>query len=268
MCRDFKDDPVPEELVDRLIYAAKRAPSGGNINTRNLIVVQDRSVIHQMKLVSPGLYGTPSLAIVVCTDESAAQNRAIATFDAGAAAENIALAATSLGLGASYVKSYPEAAMKKILGLPEHLATEIIVTVGYPADRQPPPAKAPPTPVYANRYGNQTPSTNAGTARVEHDPLFELALYALTCARTVIDEPSRYGSRRLMETLERVLEIPGKLRDTRKDRFQSAILSELKQRTDLQSSSVVHTREYKAFLDHLIEKFVEELERKYATSQA
>ena len=268
MCRDYKSDPIPEEIVDRLIYAANRAPLGGNVSTRTLIVVRDRSTLRRMELISPGFSNSPPLAIAICTDETIAkpQDRSIATFDAGAAAENIALAAVSLGLGAAFVKSYPEPAMKRILHLPPHIATEIIVTVGYPADHQVPAPKAPPTPVFRESYGNLKYVNSK--ADLERDYFLELALYMLTSARTTVDEPSRYGPKRLMDSLQRLLAMPRYLKSVKEDKFLSEILSVLEQRTDMQISSVVYTDEFRRFLDDLINRFVDELEARQRTSRA
>jgi len=264
MCRDFKSGPVPEDVIERLVYAAERAPLGGNVSTRRLIVVRDKSTIHAMKLVSPGFGNEPPLVIVICTDESVSQSGSIASFDAGAAAENVALAAISLGLGAGFVKSYPEAAMRRLLRLPDRVATEIVVMLGYPAERQPPPPKAPPSPVYWEWYGNLVDSELRATAAIKSDYMLELALFILTSARTVVDEPSRYGPKRLMDSLQRVLEIPQHVDRVKEDPFLSSILSELKQREDMQISSVVYTDKFRNFLDSLIERFMEELERRKA----
>ena len=265
MCRDFKSESVPEDVIKRLIYAAERAPLGGNVSTRRLIVVRDKSTIHAMKLVSPGFGNEPPLAIVICTDESLSQTGSIASFDAGAAAENVALAAISSGLGAGFVKSYPEAAMKRLLRLPDKVVTEIVVMLGYPAEQQQPPPKAPPTSVYWEWYGNLANSELRGTTAIKSDYMLELALFILTSARTVVDEPSRYGPKRLMDSLQRVLEIPRHVDGVKEDPFLSSILSELKNREDMQISSVVYTEKFRNFLDSLIEKFVQELERRKAS---
>jgi hypothetical protein len=221
-----------------------------------------------MKAVSPGFGGDCPLVFVICIDASIAQQRPIATFDAGTVAENMALAAIDLGLGAGFVKSYPEVAIKKILRLTESVETEIMVCVGYPAETQPKPPKSAPIPIFRDRFGTKRnrkkepmrTQTHAvpSPPSSEGDGLFAVALFMLTSARMTIDEPSRYGPKRLMDSLMRVLQLP---QDTRDD-FLSSVLTELQKRTDMQFSSMVYTKEYKEFLDSLIEKFVKELERR------
>jgi len=81
----------------------------------------------------------------------------VSLYDAGAAAENIVLAAYALGLGACFIKSYSDTALRRILKLPEACRTELIVSVGYPAEDEPPPLrqrKGAKT-VWLNEYGRR-----------------------------------------------------------------------------------------------------------------
>ncbi len=70
-----------------------------------------------------------------------------------------------------------------------------------------------------------------------------------------------------MDTLIRVLDIPKaslvqKSGDQGDEQFLSSIGVELARRTDLRSSSMVYTKEFKDFLDNLIDRFVAEMERR------
>lgn len=151
--RLFTPDPIPSEVLARLLYAARRAPTGGHVDTRRFIIVTDKNLIEMIRKASPGFYGSCPALLVICTDVSAAEGDTTAIFDAGASAENIALAATAMNLGVGFVKSYPEIAVKKILSIPDGVRTEIIVKLGY---RQPDQPKAPQTlksPAHLNQYG-------------------------------------------------------------------------------------------------------------------
>jgi nitroreductase len=151
-CRDFdKTLVIPDEILLKLVYAGHRASTGSNIPYRFLIVVKDPVQIKMMKLVSPGFYGDPFAVFVICTDTRKAPvgrgcrpDLSCAEYDAGAAAENIVLAAYSMGLGASFVKSYCESAMAKILDLPQGCRTELIIPIGHPSKDEPAPLKKRP----------------------------------------------------------------------------------------------------------------------------
>ncbi|MGA3404951.1 MAG: nitroreductase family protein [Candidatus Bathyarchaeia archaeon] len=151
--RHFKSDPIPTEDLTRLLYAARRAPTGGNVDTRRFILVTDRNLIEMIRKASPGFYGICPTLLVICTDLSAAEGDDTAIFDAGASAENIALAATAMNLGVGFVKSYPEVAVKKILNIPEGVRTEMIVKLGYKHPDQPKAPRTLRSPAYLNRYG-------------------------------------------------------------------------------------------------------------------
>jgi nitroreductase len=162
-CRNFEPKQIPDEILQKLAYAAHRAPTGGNAPYRFVVVVKDPLQLKMIKLVSPGYFGDTSAAIFVCIDTRAAYKGKggaaellCASHDAGAAAENIVLAAYSMGLGASFVKSYSELAVAKILDLPEGCRTELLVSVGYPAKDEPKPLKKRKgsTMTFLDRFGH------------------------------------------------------------------------------------------------------------------
>lgn len=163
-CRLYKPEAVPDELLDKLVYAAQRAPTGGNTPYRHLIVVKNPRTVKMIQQVAPGFFGNPPAALVIYTDLEIATRElgklgreVCSLIDAGAAAENVVLAATSLGLGACFVKSYSEIGVREILNLPQNCRTEIIVSIGYPARNQPPAVhpRAGARTVYRERYGQR-----------------------------------------------------------------------------------------------------------------
>lgn len=160
--RHFKPDSISKEFLERLIYAAHRAPTGGNTPYRRLLVVTDRKIIRLMKHIAPGILGDPPTVIVIYTDLGVAEKEmgrmgrdVSSLIDAGASAENIALAAVALGLGSCFTKSYSEVALKELLNMPENCRIEVIMQVGYPQENLPPAAKPRPgaKTVYLNRFG-------------------------------------------------------------------------------------------------------------------
>src|SRR5262249_38882248 len=120
--RFFSADPVDDELLAQLVWAADRAPHGGGQLYRLVVVVNDRALVKTIEQVSPALgvfsQSAPAV-IVICSvpaDAEAAGGvyaRDVAThIDAGASAENIALAAPALGLGTCFVTGFNESAIR------------------------------------------------------------------------------------------------------------------------------------------------------------
>jgi len=150
-------DPLEREIIDKLLVAARRAPTGGNADTRKFIVVDDSRKLEVIQKISPGFLGICPVAIAICTDMAVDQSEYVSIFDAGAAAENIAIAATGLGLGVGFVKSFPERPVRNLLGIPSGVRLDIIVTLGKKGGqaRSTPTAKSPHQPVFHNTYGRE-----------------------------------------------------------------------------------------------------------------
>jgi hypothetical protein len=95
--------------------------------------------------------------------------------------------------------------------------------------------------------------------------LFELALFILTSARTTIDEPKRYGPRRLMEVLEKLVNLPLTDPQIPDDPFFQKIRTEIAAHPNLSTSAVVFTDEFREFVDTLIVEFVDEMKKRNET---
>jgi nitroreductase len=279
-CRHFEPKPIPNDVLDKLVYAAHRAPTGGNTPYRFVIVVKDPLKLKMLKLVSPGYFGDSSATIVVCTDLRVAEQGLGALgrdktslYDAGAAAENIVLTAYALGLGASFIKSYSETALKRILDLPDGFRTELVVSLGYPAKDEPTPLRARKGGkiTYRDSYGqewkamekDERPATGSELANEVTTPeqyIFELALFLLTAARGCVDEPHIYGPLRLVDAVSRLTKLYSKTDLLKSDDF----LIRAQKKIDENELQVMASEEaFVKFIDDLIAEFIDELKRRY-----
>ena len=160
MHRAFTDEAVDEEALDRLAWAAGRAPMGGAELVRRIVVVSDPVMVRTVRQVTPSFLANAAAIILICTDLDRAeavmgrQGRDILSLlDAGAAAENIALAAPALGLGVCFVRSANDAALREVLDLPEHVRPDILVGVGRPAPTPSPRPRMQKPIVFRDRFG-------------------------------------------------------------------------------------------------------------------
>jgi nitroreductase len=137
-CRQFTSDPVSREHLDQLIYALGRAPTASNRPYRHCIIVDDPNVIRAIRQISPSLLADPPLLIIIFTDMKAASDKVgrvaerASLVDAGAAGENVLLAATALGLGSQFTMIAAMAGIRTILGLPEHCRVDLLIPIGHP----------------------------------------------------------------------------------------------------------------------------------------
>lgn len=150
--RAFQNRDVPPETVDRLIDAARWAPSAGNIQPWEFIIVRKPET--KRRLAEAALEQTfieeAPVVIVVCADENrSSQGYGIrgktlyCLQDTAAAIQNIHLAAYALGLGSCWVGAFREDEAKKILKTPEGVRPIAIIPVGYPAEKPQPRNRRP-----------------------------------------------------------------------------------------------------------------------------
>ncbi len=141
--RRYHKKEVPREVIERLIEAARWAPSGANIQPWHFVAVtrEDlrKEVGDQAKFLfvkSRHVSEAPVL-IVICADTKSAFH----LVDCSLAGANIIMEATSLGLGTCWIGAFNEVRIKDILGIPAGMKVVGIITVGYPAERPSPPPK-------------------------------------------------------------------------------------------------------------------------------
>ena len=131
--RRFKAISVEHEKIDMLLKAAMAAPSACNLQPWSFIIVDDPDILTQLKnTTAQGNYNAP-LAIVVCgvckhipwSDEGWRQ-------DCGAAAQNIMLEGTELGLASVCIGGFDDDDLCKILEIPDDVHPVCIIELGYP----------------------------------------------------------------------------------------------------------------------------------------
>jgi len=139
--RAYKKKELPLGTVEKLIDAARWAPSAGNVQPWAFVVAAS---IDMKRALSLAAYGqgdveAASAVIVVCADEKLAQERygergkTIFCFqDTAAAIQNILLAAYSLGLGTCWVGAFKEEQVSKLIQAPEDMRPVALILVGYP----------------------------------------------------------------------------------------------------------------------------------------
>lgn len=138
---------VNDATIGRLLEAATLAPSAGNRQPWFFYVVKNREVKEQLVQAAYGqgfLLEAP-VVIVVCADpeESAARygDRGRDLYclqDTAAAIENLLLAATAYGLGATWVGAFSEERVVMALDMPEGYRPVALIPVGIPAEEPKP----------------------------------------------------------------------------------------------------------------------------------
>ena len=130
--RDFKPDPVPDDVLYRILQAARWAPSSSNSQPWNFVVVTEPATIARLAEVAtqgPFLAQAPLvIAIVMLPDAPRPQ------LDAGRALQQMELVAWDEGLGTCFVGVRAEeqqVGVKEILGIPEDYHLITLMPYGY-----------------------------------------------------------------------------------------------------------------------------------------
>ena len=170
--RSFTGDPVSQEQIETILKAGMAAPSAINIQPWRFVVMTDKNKIEQTFGNNPrgaDMYTKAGAVIVVCGEATrmakpfgqpdapeTPQPNMFWFEDCSAAAENILLAAHSMGLGAVWTAGYPAEdrmePISKALGLPENVLPLCVIPVGVPAENPEPKDKWKPANIHWEKW--------------------------------------------------------------------------------------------------------------------
>ena len=136
--RKYRDERVPDELIENLLKAAMQAPSACNAQPWEFIVVskkEDKETISKMhKFATPAR--DASHLIITLGNLNESKVHGMIEQDLGACNENILLQATHEGLGAVWLGFHPiedrTLKLKEYLNIPDYCIPFSVICVGWP----------------------------------------------------------------------------------------------------------------------------------------
>ncbi len=156
--RAYKPTPVPDEVLQRVLEAARLAPTAANRQPFGLVVLHTEGRREELSRV----YGRAWLAdapivIAVCGIPAEAWTRRdgknFVDVDAAIVMDHLILAAANEGLGTCWIGAFDPAAARQVFGLPEGVEPIVLTPLGYPADEwQPKKRKALTELVHHERW--------------------------------------------------------------------------------------------------------------------
>ena len=136
--RQYTDQPIARDDLGRIVDAGRRAPSAGNWQPWNFVVVADRERLSELSTVWRGAgHVARSAATIAIVSENPADERQrdLLMYDLGQATANIMLAAADLGIGSGHSAVADQQKAQQVLGFPDGYFCVYLVALGYPADR-------------------------------------------------------------------------------------------------------------------------------------
>lgn len=132
--RAYEDRKVEPEKLERILEAARIAPTAKNLQPVKLLAVQSGEGLEKVGKAA-NIYGAP-LAIIVCADHQRAWTRPFdgkrsTDIDASILTDHMMLEATELGLGSVWICFFKPDVIREEFSLPEHLEPVNILAVGY-----------------------------------------------------------------------------------------------------------------------------------------
>ena len=134
--RSFKQEHLPQIVIDKILEAGHKAPTGCNYQPQRILVVQGED-LENMKGCSPCIFGAP-LVLVVCYDKEVSwksrSGREIGDVDGGIVLTQMMYQAEELGIGSLIVGIYKEALLRERFHIPENYEIVCLLILGYAAE--------------------------------------------------------------------------------------------------------------------------------------
>lgn len=144
-CRSYKAESIPEEKLNKILEAARLAPSAHNEQEWKFVVVRD---VKKRKEVAEAagqsfIEEAPVIITAVGLDPEhimSSGNPAYA-IDLAIAVEHMALQAVEEGLGTCWIGAFNQEDVKRVLEIPEGCKVVALMPLGFPADKPKPKSR-------------------------------------------------------------------------------------------------------------------------------
>lgn len=140
--RSYENRAVTDEVLTRILNAARLAPSANNFQEWRFVVVRDAKTRRKIAAAAcrQTFVGEAPVVLACCAKD----NRHVMTcgqasypIDAAISIDHITLCATAEGLGTCWIGAFYEDEVKQILGIPASIRVVALLPLGYPSDPQP-----------------------------------------------------------------------------------------------------------------------------------
>ena len=137
--RQYTDQPIPRDDLERILEAGRRAPSANNWQPWNFVVVTDPEQLIELAKAWPqgGRHIARSAATIVLVAGRPEDDRQrdLLQYDVGQATANMMVTAADLGIGSGHSTVADQEQAQRVVGYPEDHFAVYMIGLGYPGDR-------------------------------------------------------------------------------------------------------------------------------------
>ncbi len=133
--RAYQDKDIPDETLAQILEAARLVPSARNLQGYKFVVIKDKEKIKQIAEINKMPFVVQAPVVLLCV--STGLENKYHLIDLAIAVDHITLAAWGLGVGSCWIGGIGASEeLAKVIDAPNDTMPAIILSLGFPADRE------------------------------------------------------------------------------------------------------------------------------------
>jgi len=137
-CRDYRADSVPEDKLNKVLEAARMAPSAHNSQEWKLVVVKNQKRREEVTDAAGQSFiaGAPVVIAAVALEPEHLMRSGTPAYavDLAIAIDHMTLQAAEEGLGTCWIGAFSQEEVKEVLNIPKEYRVVVLLPLGFPAD--------------------------------------------------------------------------------------------------------------------------------------
>lgn len=135
--RKFLPEHIPQNIIEKILDAAHKAPTGCNYQPQRILVLNSDESIEKLKNCTRCHFNAPT-AMLVCNNKEESWKRPYdgalsSPVDAAIVATHMILSAHDNGVGCCWVMHFNPTAMRETFNIPENIEPTALLVMGYPS---------------------------------------------------------------------------------------------------------------------------------------
>ena len=140
--RSFKNEHLEKDVIDKILEAGHKAPTGCNYQPQRILVINSNDAIEKLKKCTKCHFDAPT-AMLVCYNRDESWQRVYdgelsAPVDAVIVATHLMLSAQDNGVGCCWVMHFDPSKMREEFNIPENINPAALLVMGYPSPESKP----------------------------------------------------------------------------------------------------------------------------------